>query len=160
MGAQRAGVTRPSPSASSWGSARPGRATSVTRGASLSAARRASSSSTGRPLPARASRRARAIHTGWLWVAASAARGSGASSARVVSQSSRGVRATRRRTALTSWALPAPVRSRARPTVSETAACCGTRMARSWWVPRRRTSSTGGSRRSRGRSRQCARIAS
>ena len=140
---------RPAPSVSSstasW-STRPGRATRVTRGAALSAVRSAPISSADRPLPTRASRSARTTQSGWLCVTDSRASSSSpAASAIRCSHSSEVVLPTVRRTALTNCDGPVPSCSRASPTVSETAACAGTRMPRSWWTPSRRTSSAGAS---------------
>ncbi len=159
VGAQRPGVPCVSVTTSS-GSARPGRATRVTRGAVLSASSSAGRSSAVSPLPTSDSRSARTIHAGWLWVAASAAVSSGASTRRSSSHASRSRSPTRRSTALTNCAAPLPMRSRTRPTVSDTAACGGTRIPRSWWAPSRSASSTGGSVSVSGRDEQTDRIAS
>ena len=70
--ARRACDAVASSSTTSSVAARPGRATRVTRGATLSATSSASISSAERPLPTSASRSARTTHSGWLWTTASA----------------------------------------------------------------------------------------
>jgi hypothetical protein len=109
--------------------------------------------------PPRASRKAPAIHRGWLCSSASAPRRSSAG-ASCVTQAARSLAATLRRTALTKATGPAETTRRARSTVAETAACGGMRVRSSWCAPSRRTSSTGGSTWASGRSTQAARTAS
>ena len=143
---------------------RPGRATSVTSGGMLSAWSSSPSSAADRPLPTRASRIARVTHSGWLSVTARRATASdpvgSATSPIRSSQFSSESRPTERSTALTNCPLPTPVRSRARPTVSDTAACAGTRMPSSWCAPSRSRSSTAASILSSVRAAQISMIAS
>ena len=135
---------------------RPGRATRVTRGFSLSAA--SSSCSSAWPT---ASRSSSTTHSGWLKASAAYRVGDARSSGVILSiHSSRSRSLTERSTALVK--LPAPVftRARTRSTVVLIAAWSGTRIDSSWWVPTRSASSTFDSTFDSGRSMQAARIAS
>ena len=136
---------------------RPGRATSVTPGASLSATSNASIS----PSPT-ASASASTTHRGWAWatlevpdrvVAHVPAR-----PARPTPRSS--CSETRRSTAFAKPAAPGPTSERTSATVVLIAACAGTRMASSWWAPRRSASSTRACTFASGRSTQAASTAS
>ena len=112
----------------------PGRATSVTRGRSLSAASSASSSS-GR---ARARPSASTIHSGCECR-------TDRDASRVSIQVSRSWAAILRITALVNPTGLWPIRARTSSTVLVTAAWSGIRMASSWWAPSRSASRTAGS---------------
>ena len=75
-------------------------------------------------------------------------------------QPSRSCSETRRSTALANPAAPGPTSERTSATVVEIAACAGTRMASSWWVPSRSASSTRACTFASGRSMQAASTAS
>ena len=167
VGAQRPGSA---PAASnSPTSASPGRATSATRGEVLSAANRCLSCSwtdcrSAAACPSNAASNALTIHSGWdsrtanaSWLGWAAPSAAGATTS---SHCARLRSPTRRSTALTKPAAPAPLTWRARPTVSATAAWAGTRIASTWCAPRRRVSSTAASIAVSGRSAATAMIGS
>ena len=152
-------------STSSDTSARPGRATSETRGGALSLASRAArSASTVSAVeawwPSSAARIALTIHSGWDCSTARRAVGVAVPGMTTASQSSRDRSLMRRITALTKPAAPAPLTLRASPTVSSTAAWVATRIPSSWWAPSRSVSSTLASICDRGRPAASAMIGS
>ena len=135
---------------------RPGRATSVTPGASLSAA---SSASISLAADGRGQRLDHPAGVGvrHRQVAHPVVAGVGATRS---TQPSRSCSLTRRSTALANPAAPGPTSERTSATVVEIAACAGTRIASSWCAPSRSASSTRACTLASGRSTQAASTAS